>query len=194
ITEKRPDGYHNISSCFYPIAWSDALEILPSPSFCFSSSGLAIPGNKADNLCVKAYQLLQKKFDIPPVQIHLHKVIPMGAGLGGGSSDGAFTLKILNELFELSLTKETLEGYAATLGSDCPFFIKGKPVIASGTGHVFEPIELSLEGHTLIVVNPQIEVSTADAYSNVTPKAPEQDIRKTLHLPVDAWRDALSND
>ena len=194
ITEKRPDGYHNISSCFYPIGWSDALEILPASTFHFSTSGLSVPGDTEDNLCVRAYNLLQKEFNLPPVKIHLHKIVPMGAGLGGGSSDGAFTLKILNEIFGLSLQEETLADYASMLGSDCPFFIKGRPVVATGTGNVFEPITLSLEGYSLWVVNPQISVNTAEAYGQIAPKMPENDIKEILHLPVDEWKNVLDND
>ena len=194
VTERRPDGYHNISSCFYPIGWSDALEILPSPSLQFSSSGLDIPGNMVDNLCVRAYEMLQKKFDLPLVKIHLHKVIPTGAGLGGGSSDGTFTIKILNEMFELSLEEEALADYAGRLGSDCPFFIKGKPVIATGTGNIFEPVTLALEGYTLLVINPQIAVSTAEAYGQLVPKEPEHELNEILQLPIEDWRNTLSND
>lgn len=194
VTEKRLDGYHNISSCFYPIGWSDALEIIPSPSLNFSSSGLAIPGNVADNLCMKAYELLQKKFDLPPVKIHLHKVIPTGAGLGGGSSDGAFVLKTLNKIFELSLKEEALEDYAGMLGSDCPFFIKGKPVVATGTGNIFEPVALSLQGYTLLVIHPQITVNTAEAYRQIIPKKPEREIWEILSLSIEDWKNTLSND
>lgn len=194
VTEKRPDGYHNISSCFYPIGWSDALEIIPSTEFQFSTSGLVIPGHIEDNLCVKAYRLLQTEFDLPPIKMHLHKVVPTGAGLGGGSSDGAFALKMLNEIFNLSLKEEILENYAGMLGSDCPFFISRKPVIATGTGNIFEPIALSLKGYTLWVVNPRINVSTADAYGKVVPKKPEHNIKDTLQLPIELWQATLSND
>lgn len=194
VTEKRPDGYHNISSCFYPIGWSDALEIIPATSFDLSTSGLDIPGNIENNLCVKAYKLLRKEFDLPPIQMHLHKVVPMGAGLGGGSSDGAFTLKMLNEVFNLSLQEEALANYAGMLGSDCPFFIQRKPVIATGTGNIFEPIALSLQGFKLLIVNPQISISTVEAYTQVVPKIPKHDIPEILRLPIEDWKSTLKND
>lgn len=194
VTEKRSDGYHNISSCFYPIGWSDALEIIPATSFDFSTSGLSIPGNIEDNLCVKAYKLLHKAFGLPPIQMHLHKVVPMGAGLGGGSSDGAFTLKMLNEIFNLSLKEEELAHYAGMLGSDCPFFIRKEAVIATGTGNIFEPMALSLQGHRLLIVNPQISISTVEAYAQVVPKIPRHDIRDTLGLPIEHWKSSLNND
>ena len=137
IIEKRNDGYHNISSCFYPIKLTDILEIIESNKFSFSSTGFTIPGQNKDNLVIKAYQLLKKDFDLPEVAIHLHKSIPTGAGLGGGSADGAFTLKMLNTLFELYLDDTILIDYASTLGSDCPFFIYNLPMIVEGRGDRF---------------------------------------------------------
>ena len=134
IFGKRKDGYHDIESCLYPIPCRDSLEVLEADSFSFNSYGLKIAGNPDTNLCVKAYHLLKKDFDIPPVEIHLVKQIPMGAGLGGGSADGAFTLKLLNSLFSLRLSGPQLESYALRLGSDCPFFIQNKPAIAKGRG------------------------------------------------------------
>src|SRR5688572_3073719 len=119
VIRKRNDGYHELETCFFPIGWTDILEIIPSNSFQFSSTGLVIDGNSENNLCVKAYQLLKQEFDLPPVHIHLHKVVPMGAGLGGGSSDAAFTLRQLNDKFDLGLSQQRLEEYAARLGSDC---------------------------------------------------------------------------
>ena len=127
VTSKRPDGFHNLQSCFYPVKWCDALEILPATEERFDMTGLPVPGNPDTNLCLKAYRLLQKDFNLPPVHMHLHKVIPMGAGLGGGSADASFTLRILNKLFELNLSDDTLEDYARQLGSDCAFFIRNKP-------------------------------------------------------------------
>lgn len=194
VTEKRQDGYHNILSCFYPVSWSDALEILPAKQFAYSSSGLSIRGEDKDNLCIKAYHLLKKKYGLPPIQMHLHKVIPMGAGLGGGSSDAAFVLKSLDILFNLSLTVKDLMDYAGSLGSDCPFFIQDKPVIASGTGNNFEPVALSLQGYNLIIVNPGIPISTVEAYAGIKPQFPDVDIRKILKLPVNEWKGTLVND
>ncbi len=128
ITEKRSDGFHNLQSCFYPIGWSDVLEVMPADTFSFSSSGLPIPGATNANLCVRAYDLLKADFDLPPVQLHLLKIVPIGAGLGGGSADGTFTLKLLNDRFGLGLAIPSLEDYARRLGSDCAFFVQNRPM------------------------------------------------------------------
>ena len=194
IISKRPDGYHDLETCFYPIPWTDALEIIESPSFSFTSSGLPIPGTNKSNLCVKAYKLLQRDYDLPPVHIHLHKVIPMGAGLGGGSSDGSFTLKLLSDKFQLGISIEQLEKYAGLLGSDCPFFIQNKPVFAEGTGNLFSPIEINLKGMYIAMVHPKIHVSTKDAFGGLTPKPPESSIKTILKLPIEDWKRQLTND
>ena len=149
ITAKRPDGYHNLETVFYPVPIEDALEIhvlnnSTDKKFALHQAGMEITGNAEDNLVVKAYLLLDKEFNLPPVDIHLYKHIPSGAGLGGGSSDAAFMLKLLNERFELKLTDEKLEEYAATLGADCAFFIKNTPTYAEGIGNIFSPLSLSL--------------------------------------------------
>lgn len=194
ITSKRADGYHNLSSCFLPIDWKDALEIVPAEKFEFTSSGLHIPGNSSANLCAKAYELLKEKHDIPPVKMHLHKVIPMGAGLGGGSADGAFALKLLNDQFDIGLTDKQLEAYAKTLGADCPFFIENKPKLVSGIGEVMEDISIDLSGHSIVVVFPGIHVSTKTAFSGITPKAPDYDIKTILQQSPKLWQDAIIND
>lgn len=194
ITSKRVDGYHNLSSCFLPIDWKDALEIVPADEFEFSSSGLDIPGDSSGNLCVKAYELLKEKHDIPPVKMHLHKVIPMGAGLGGGSADGAFALKLLNDQFELGLTITQLEAYAKTLGADCPFFIDNKPKLVAGIGEVMEDISIDLSGYSIVVVFPGIHVSTKTAFSGITPKAPDYDIKTILQQSPKNWQDTVIND
>lgn len=194
VINKRADGYHDIVSCFYPIGWSDALEILPTKKANFTSSGLAIPGDASSNLCLKAYHLLRNEFKLGPVHIHLHKIIPMGAGLGGGSSDAAFTLKILNKIFELNLTEKKLMGFATQLGSDCPFFIQDDPVIATGTGNKFENITFSLKHYSLIIINPGLHVNTAGAYASLTPKVPEFNLKDILNLPITQWKDQLVND
>lgn len=194
IVSKRPDGYHNIESCFYPVPWNDVLEIIPSNTFKFTASGLDIPGDPETNLCFRAYNLLKEKYRIPPVQIHLHKVIPMGAGLGGGSSDGAFALKMLNELFELNLEIPQLEKLAGKLGSDCPFFIQNKPVFVTGTGSNFQPIDLTLSGKYLALKHPEIHVSTREAYSKVIPQIPQISIPEILKSPVKEWANLLQND
>ncbi|MGV3540922.1 MAG: 4-(cytidine 5'-diphospho)-2-C-methyl-D-erythritol kinase [Rufibacter sp.] len=195
LVEKRPDGFHNLVSCFYPVGWQDALEILPSQGdSTFTLSGLPVPGDPKANLCWKAYELLQKDFGLPPVQMHLHKVIPMGAGLGGGSADAAFTLKILNQLFELNLTTEQLQNYARQLGSDCAFFVQNKPVLAVEKGDVFTPLELDLTGWHLVLVYPNLAISTAEAYAAVSPCFPENSLESLLAQEVSTWKDLVVND
>lgn len=194
IVSKREDGYHNIESCFYPIPWHDSLEVIEAASFSFHSYGLDIPGDSNSNLCVKAYELIRADHKIPPVAIHLLKNIPMGAGLGGGSADGAFVLKMLNELFELKLSDAQLEAYALQLGSDCPFFIKNQPAIAKGRGEMLEPIALDLSGYHLAIHNPGIHISTKEAYAGVSPKKAEKSISNLLQTSVNEWKDFLIND
>ncbi|WP_425392468.1 4-(cytidine 5'-diphospho)-2-C-methyl-D-erythritol kinase [Ekhidna sp.] len=194
IVSKREDGYHNIESCFYPIPWHDCLEVIEAAAFAFYSYGLEIPGDASKNLCVKAFELLKSDFDISPVEIHLLKNIPMGAGLGGGSADGAFTLKMLNRLFELGLSTDTLRNYALKLGSDCPFFIKNQPAIAKGRGEQLETIELDLSGFHLAIHNPNIHVSTKEAYSGVTPNPSKIEISELIGTPISTWKNSLHND
>ena len=195
ITEKRPDGFHTLQSCFYPVNWTDALEIIPAETFAFSSSGLTIPGDDPEqNLCVRAYNILRANFDLPPVHIHLHKIIPIGAGLGGGSADAAFALKSLNEQFALGLTTRQLENYARQLGSDCAFFIENQPVYGVEKGDVFEEINLDLSGYHALLVYPNLAISTAEAYAGVRPYQPEIPLYNQLMAPVDTWRDVIRND
>jgi 4-diphosphocytidyl-2-C-methyl-D-erythritol kinase len=194
IISKREDGYHEIETCFYPIPWCDALEVLTSDQFKFSQSGAAIPGREEDNLCVKAYQLLKKDFDLQPIKLHLHKVIPTGAGLGGGSSDAAFTLRALSDVFNLNLSAVELTNYAATLGSDCSFFVSDKPMLGSGRGEILSETPVSLKGKYLILVKPNVHVSTAEAYSGVIPKQPTHAINEILDLPIAEWKGKLTND
>ncbi|WP_020527181.1 4-(cytidine 5'-diphospho)-2-C-methyl-D-erythritol kinase [Flexithrix dorotheae] len=194
ITEKRQDGYHNILSCFYPVGWSDILEIIPAASFSFQSTGIDIPGDPETNLVVKAFRLLKKDFNLPEVAIHLHKVIPIGAGLGGGSSDCAFAFKALNDLFELKMSSEKMQQYAQTLGSDCPFFIENKPLFVSGTGNQFQATNLSLKGKYIILVYPELHISTKEAYAGITPKPLTDDPFVLLEGPVNQWKGKLSND
>ena len=195
VVSKRPDGYHNIQSCFYPVAWCDILEIIPADEFSFTTSGLVIPGSRHQNLCVKAYQLIEKEHDIGPVQLHLHKVIPMGAGLGGGSSDGTFTLKLLNDLFELQLSDETLRQYAAQLGSDCSFFVENRPTYVSGTGNVFHDIQINLKDYKICIIHPGDHVSTVEAYTGIKPKMPERSIDRIIEQhDIVQWKDNLIND
>ncbi|MEQ9442121.1 MAG: 4-(cytidine 5'-diphospho)-2-C-methyl-D-erythritol kinase [Cyclobacteriaceae bacterium] len=194
IVRKREDGYHDLETCFVPIPLRDILEIIEGETFQLDTSGLSIPGQAEENLCVKAYRLLQQAFDLPPVHIHLHKIIPMGGGLGGGSADASFVLGSLNELFELSLDDDQLEKYAGQLGSDCPFFIRNEPVLATGTGNQFQPLNLTLKGKYVVLVFPDISVSTAEAYAGVKPQAPQTSLKTLLESGTDQWKELLVND
>ncbi len=194
VLKRRPDGYHAIHTCFYPVPWTDVLEALPGQEFSLTCTGLPIPGPTENNLCVKAYGLLKKDFALPPVQAHLHKLVPMGAGLGGGSADAAQFLRIVNELFSLGLTQERLSYYASQLGSDCAFFLYPTPALGSGRGEILDPIAVSLKGLYLVIVSPTVHVSTAEAYAGVTPGPPQEELRTTLARPVSEWKDNLVND
>jgi 4-diphosphocytidyl-2-C-methyl-D-erythritol kinase len=191
VTAKREDGFHAISSVFYPIPLCDALEIIQvsgeDGTSIFSSSGLEIPGNMDSNLVVKAYKLLDALYGLPAVKIHLHKVIPMGAGLGGGSSDGAWALRLLNELFALQIPQVELMNLAANLGSDCPFFILDEPCAVSGRGEVLSPFSLPLDGYSICLVNPGIHISTAQAFQSVKIEAAPEKWMEQLHLPPENW-------
>jgi 4-diphosphocytidyl-2-C-methyl-D-erythritol kinase len=191
---KRSDGYHDIETCFYPVSRTDILEVIPHKVFSFAQSGIKIEGNQEDNLCVRAFRLLQTEFGITEAEIHLHKIIPMGAGLGGGSSDAAFTLKLLNQVFDLRLTRERLIKYAAQLGSDCAFFIGDQPMIGMGRGEILSPASVSLKGYHLVLVKPEVHISTAEAYSGIKPKQPENSIAEVLNLPIQEWKEKLKND
>jgi len=195
ITSKRKDGFHEIETCMVPIPLFDALEmIIDSKKTSFQSTGLAIPGDPKDNLILKALSLLRKDFpSLPHVQIHLHKAIPMGAGLGGGSADGAFALTLMNNLFDLILDDFFLEEYAAQLGSDCAFFIENTPKIATGRGEILENVDLDLKGTYLVLINPGIHIGTKEAYAGVTPSAPKVKLKEVL-ADRSRWRDELVND
>jgi 4-diphosphocytidyl-2-C-methyl-D-erythritol kinase len=194
ITSKRTDGYHEVSSCLYPIPLCDALEIIPSKKLTFGSTGIPIPGTESDNLILKAYTLLRKDFpDLPPISVHLHKVIPIGAGLGGGSADAGFALTLMNRLFDLFLDDWLLEEYAAKLGSDCPFFIQNTPKLVSGRGEIMEEITLDLSGKWIVLINPNIHISTQVAYAGATPAPPVQDLKDVLADPG-RWKEELIND
>ncbi len=194
VVSRRPDGFRNLESGFYPVNWCDALEIIPANETRFTSSGLAIPGEASSNLCLKAYELLRLDFALRPVHIHLHKNIPIGAGLGGGSADAAFTLKLLNNFFELKIAEPNLENYARRLGSDCAFFIQNRPVYAIEKGDVFEPIDLNLSGYQAVVIYPNLHITTAEAYQKVEPKAPAKRLRELLQAPLTTWKYWVQND
>lgn len=196
IIEKRSDGFHNLETVFYPINLSDILEFIPidGNETIFENSGLEIDGNPNDNLCVKAYDLLKADFDLPSVKIHLHKIIPFGAGLGGGSSDAAFMLKSINEQFNLSLSNEKLKEYASKLGADCSFFIENKPSFGIDKGDVLTEIELDLKDYHFVIVKPNIHVPTAVAYSNVKPKFPKIRLQEAIKQPIETWKNNITND
>ena len=198
VTERRPDGYHNLDTVFYPIPLHDALEVIEAKDAEYDCklhlSGVDIAGDPDSNLVVRAYRLLASDYPLPPVDIHLHKHIPTGAGLGGGSADASFMLRLLNEMFTLNISTEKLEAYAAQLGADCPFFITGTPVYATGIGNEFHPISLDLSGFYLVVVKPDVFVSTKEAYSMVHPEKPEVTLDKKIIAPINGWHSTISND
>jgi len=202
IVERRPDGYHNLETVFYPIALHDVLEVqqmndkFPSSVDCdLKVTNMNLNGDEQDNLVVKAYKLLKKDFPaLPRIHTHLWKGIPVQAGMGGGSSDGAFMIRLLNDEFKLGLTTTQMESYAAQLGADCAFFIQSTPCYAEGIGERLEPINMSLHGWYLAVVRPNIPVSTKEAFSRIHPHYPKNNCRQIVRQPVTTWRDELIND
>ncbi len=194
ITEKRPDGYHEIETVFYPIKLYDVIEITDAPNTQFVLKGIPVPGVEADNLCLKAFSLLAADYDLPPQQITLLKNIPIGAGLGGGSADAAFLLKLVNDKFKLNLSVATMMDYARQLGADCPFFIENKPMFATGIGDVLTPVQVNLSPYFLVLIKPAIHVSTAAAYANVTPVKTRRSVKDLISLPIYTWKDAITND
>ena len=198
ILQKRADGFHDLETVFYPISLHDALEVIhgEAPSdVSFTSSGITLDINAADNICVKAYRLLKADFpDLPPIKMHLHKTIPSGAGLGGGSADGAFTLLLLNKKFHLQLSEHQLIRYALQLGSDCPFFIKNQPCYATGRGENLEPIGLQLPSYQFVIINPGIHINTGWAFQQLRPNANRLSLKELIQQPIDKWKDVLVND
>lgn len=195
VISKRPDGFHNLETVFYPIPLRDALEIIPSNENRFFQTGLQIPPGKEDNLVMVAYQLLKKKYpQIPSLEIHLHKSIPLGAGLGGGSSDAAESLKLIDNLLDLHIPGKEMDDYALKLGSDCPFFIQSSPCIAKGRGEILEPVSLDLSVYSILLVHPEIRIETAWAYSKIKPALPENDLKESIQQPVQNWVNTIHND
>lgn len=204
VVARRPDGYHDLETVFYPIDLQDALEVhgineeepMTGDGFQLKVGGTVLGGVPNDNLVVRAFQLLRREFPekVQPVSIYLFKHVPTGAGLGGGSSDAAFMLKLLNERFDLGLTTEELEERAARIGADCAFFIQNRPVFAEGIGNVFSDIHFSLTGKSLVLVKPDVFVSTADAYRSVVPQRPEKSLKELLAQPIETWKDTVVND
>lgn len=192
IIRKRKDGYHDLETVFFPVPFKDVVEIISSATFQFHFTGL--PVENENNLCTKAYQLLKKDFShLPEISMHLHKAIPLGAGLGGGSADAAFTLKLLNEKFGLGLSDQKLIDYALELGSDCPFFIINRPCYATGRGEILEPIRIDLSGYKILLVNPGIHIDTKSAFSKISPQTPKIPVKEIIAQPIETWKDELQN-
>ncbi|MDU1889270.1 MAG: 4-(cytidine 5'-diphospho)-2-C-methyl-D-erythritol kinase [Dysgonomonas sp.] len=197
IISKRPDGYHNLETVFYPVPIKDALEIIVRGNQ--HEDTLVEAGTKVDatpdcNLVMRALKLMREKYFFPKVEVHLLKKIPFGAGLGGGSADASFMLRLLNDTFELKIADEELISLAAHLGADCPFFIHNRPIFASGIGEIFEDIKVSLNGYYLVLIKPDIHVSTKDAFSEIKPQLPELSLKEVVKRPVSDWKDLMIND
>lgn len=196
VIQRRPDGYHNIQTVMLPVPWCDILEIVPAqnPETTLSVTGIHIDSPVENNLCYKAWRLMADKYAVPPVSIHLHKVVPAGAGLGGGSSDASFTLKMLNSMFDLKLDNETLRSLAVQLGMDCPFFIENVSALSTGRGEFLKPVSLNLDGYYLIIVKPPVHVSTAAAFLGTKPDYRGNSIDEITDLPMKDWNRVLHND
>jgi 4-diphosphocytidyl-2-C-methyl-D-erythritol kinase len=196
VLGKRSDGYHQIETIFYPVPLTDILEIVPSPGpeTILQTAGLVIEGPPESNSCLRAYRMMSMHFKLPPVRIFLYKKIPSGAGLGGGSSDAAFTIRALNALFELNAGRDQLHQIAASVGSDCAFFLDDRPMLGTGRGECLDPIDLDLSGLRLILVMPNVTVSTAEAYAGIIPKPSTASLKEIITLPLDQWQTNLVND
>lgn len=194
IIEKRSDGFHELESIMVPIPIYDILEITENPEFEFVQTGLTVEGNNEDNLCVKAFRLMEENFSIQPVRIHLRKQIPMGAGLGGGSADATFVVKGLNDLFQLNLSVATLQELSAELGSDCAFFVENCAQLAKGRGEILSNFPLDLKGNYLKIINPGIHISTKEAFSNVVMSRKKDVLSKVNSNNCELWKDFVFND
>ncbi len=202
VTARREDGYHDLETIFYPIGMKDALEIIPltdgsatdEEPYRLFQSGITLQGSQEENLVVKAWRLIAAEKQLPPVEIHLLKTIPFGAGLGGGSSDAATMLQLLNDTFSLGYSDSELTARATRLGADCAFFIQNRPALATGIGDILEPVALDLSGMTLVVVKPDVWVSTAEAYAMIRPHQPAMSLREVIALPVSDWKERMKND
>jgi 4-diphosphocytidyl-2-C-methyl-D-erythritol kinase len=198
VIQKRADGFHEIETVFVPIPLTESVEFIESSQLLFTTTGIEIPGNTDDNLILKAYHLFKNEVSsnvtIPPLHFHLHKHIPLGAGLGGGSSDASFVLKMLNDYFDTKLSKETLCNMASRLGSDCAFFIQNIPCKATGRGEILEPIQLDISKYSIQLIKPAIHISTAWAYAHINPKPNENKCWDFVQSPIETWKDRLVND
>ncbi|MCF8231176.1 MAG: 4-(cytidine 5'-diphospho)-2-C-methyl-D-erythritol kinase [Bacteroidales bacterium] len=194
ITKKRQDGYHNLQTVFYPLSFSDVLEAIPDKGTSLTTSGLQIPGSGESNLAMQAIDLMGQRYHIPGFRVHLHKVIPPGSGLGGGSADAAAMIKMINQLAKLNLSENAMIAIASDLGADCAFFIKNTPVYATARGDRFETIDFFLKGYTIVVILPGVSISTAQAYRQITPAFPQQPVKEAVQMPLGKWKEHLIND
>ena len=198
VVRRRPDGFHDIESVFYPVPWRDILEIVPAKEgrgeVAFTSSGLEIPSDGNPNLCEQVYSLMHDEFGLSGVKMHLHKIVPIGAGLGGGSADAAFTAIMLNKLFELKLSADKLEQIVGQVGSDCPFFIRNRPVYVTGRGEVLKPFDLKLSGYWIMLINPKIHIGTKEAYEGIQPIETSNSLQNELQKEMGEWKDVVLND
>jgi 4-diphosphocytidyl-2-C-methyl-D-erythritol kinase len=198
VIRRRNDGFHDIETIFYPVKLCDILEIIENPEGdhmpLFHNTGLLIDVPLDKNICVKAFRLLQKDLKLPEISIHLHKIVPFGAGLGGGSSDAMFIISLLDKLFSLDLNDEKIRNYALNLGSDCVFFSINKPVMAKGRGELIEQVDLRLTGYNIIIVKPPFNISTIEAYSEVIPNNPKYNLKESIQKPVEKWTETITND
>jgi 4-diphosphocytidyl-2-C-methyl-D-erythritol kinase len=194
IVSKRDDGFHNIETIFYHVQINDILEFIPTEETSLEISGIEIKGETKNNLVYKVYDLLKQDYPLPEIKIHLHKIIPTEAGLGGGSSNATFMLKALNEYFKLNISENKLLKYAEQIGSDCPFFIKNKPSFASAKGENLQPVNLSLSGYHIVIIKPDIKISTAEAYNNIIPKKTKTNLKEAIKLPINEWTNNIFND
>ncbi|MFV0469276.1 MAG: 4-(cytidine 5'-diphospho)-2-C-methyl-D-erythritol kinase [Dysgonomonas sp.] len=196
IVSKRDDGYHNLETIFYPIAIKDAVEVIISEDGkdSLTESGITVDTLPENNLVMKAVQAMRKHYNIPPISIHLLKKIPFGAGIGGGSADASFMLKLLNEKFNLRASKQELASIACQLGADCPFFIYNKPLFASGIGEIFENVDIDLKKYYFVLVKPNIHVSTKEAFAMVKPRQPQLSLKEIITKDLDQWKHLMHND
>jgi 4-diphosphocytidyl-2-C-methyl-D-erythritol kinase len=194
VVEKRPDGFHNIETVYYPVPFTDILEAVRADHFSFVQSGLSLAVSEEENIAVRAYRMMEAHYPVPPLKIHLHKVVPPGSGLGGGSADAAAMIKVVSQLAGLQLSTETMRKHAAALGADCAFFVESKPAVAKGIGDILSPVDLSLKDLYLVVVIPPFSVSTAKAYAEVIPGKPERPLEESIAEKISRWPDILTND
>lgn len=194
IVERRSDGYHNIETIFYPVPLSDTLQVTPSERDALQLEGVPVDGPAEENLVMRVVRRLRQHYPIPPLHVVLRKHIPVGAGLGGGSSDAAHMLKLLNAQLQLGMSDQQMRDFISPLGADCAFFIPNKPLFAEGIGNEFSPVDLRLDGWHIVLVKPEVAVSTREAYAGVTPRRPDVSLRQRIALPVEQWRSQISND